>query len=46
MLLDRVNLLERMSTTLRPSGLSRVVSEQMGVRRRRAGAVRYFHRDD
>ena len=25
MLLDRVNLLERMSTTLRPSGLSRVV---------------------
>ena len=46
MLLDRVNLLERMSTTLRPSGLSRVVSEQMGLLRRRAETGRYGYLGD
>ena len=43
---SRISLFEHMSTTLRPSGLSRVVSEQMSARRRRAGALRYCQLDD
>ena len=35
-----------MLITLRLSGLSRVVSEQMSARRRRAGALRYCQLDD
>ena len=35
-----------MLITLRLAGLSRVVSEQMSARRRRAGALRYCQLDD
>ena len=43
---SELSQLERMLITLRLSGLSRVVSEQMSARRQRAGALRYCQLDD